>query len=174
MLSEQPDLVAILHLRASEWYELHDQVEAAVRHALAGRDFDRAARLVELAAAQIRRHRQEALWRDQRTTRPVPAGYQLRVDGHLDQHWASWFGLTLTHEDDGTTCLTGAITDQAQLHGLLARIRDLGVILISVDLVDVTTPERAGQPTRLARSAHVRGRLDPSDRADPQGRPRGR
>ena len=79
--------------------------------------------------------------------RPVPSGYRLRVDGHLDQHWSSWFGeLTLTHEDDGTTCLTAAVTDQAQLHGLLAKIRDLGVTLISVDAVDVVTGERAAPP----------------------------
>ena len=61
MLSEQPDEVALLHLRASEWYEGHDLAEAAVRHALAGRHVDRAANLVELAASQIRRHRQEAM-----------------------------------------------------------------------------------------------------------------
>jgi len=83
--------------------------------------------------------------------RQDPSGYQLRVNGHLDQHWSSWFGdLTLTHEDDGTTCLTGAITDQAHLHGLLAKIRDLGVTLISVEVVDVTTTERAAPPTRVA------------------------
>jgi hypothetical protein len=83
--------------------------------------------------------------------RPVPSGYRLRVDGRLDQHWSSWFGdLTLTHEDNGTTCLTGAIADQAQLHGLLAKIRDLGVTLISVEVVDVTTTERAAPPTRKA------------------------
>ena len=53
--------------------------------------------------------------------------------GHLDDHWADWFnGLALHHESDGTTTLTGPIEDQAQLHGLLARVRDLGVTLISV------------------------------------------
>jgi hypothetical protein len=63
----------------------------------------------------------------------LPAGYVLRVAGHLDQHWSSWFGdLTLTQEDDGTTSLTGLIADQAALHGLLSRIRDLGIVLISV------------------------------------------
>ncbi|HEY5785281.1 MAG TPA: hypothetical protein VIT65_10930 [Microlunatus sp.] len=83
--------------------------------------------------------------------RQVPSGYRLRVNGHLDQHWSSWFGdFTLTHEDDGTTCLTGAIADQAQLHGLLTKIRDLGVTLISVEVVDLTTTERATQPTREA------------------------
>ena len=50
--------------------------------------------------------------------RDVPSTYRLRVDGHLDQHWSSWFGdLTLTHEVDGTTCLTAAVADQSQLHG---------------------------------------------------------
>ena len=61
MLSEQPDEVALLHLRASEWYEGQGLAEPAVRHALAGRHVDRAANLVELAASQIRRHRQEAV-----------------------------------------------------------------------------------------------------------------
>jgi len=76
--------------------------------------------------------------------RQAPSGYQLRVNGHLDQHWSSWFGdLTLTHADDGTTCLTGAIADQAELHGLLTKIRDLGVTLISVEVVDLTITERA-------------------------------
>lgn len=66
----------------------------------------------------------------------LPATYQLRVAGHLDHHWSPWFGdLTLTHDDDGTTSITGAVTDQAQLHGLLTRIRDLGVPLISVEVV---------------------------------------
>jgi LuxR family maltose regulon positive regulatory protein len=61
LLAEQPDLVVRLHQRASQWYEGNDLVEDAVRHALAGRDFDRAAYLVELAVPAIRRNRQEAL-----------------------------------------------------------------------------------------------------------------
>jgi hypothetical protein len=80
--------------------------------------------------------------------RRVPTGYQLRVDGHLDEHWSSWFGdLTLTHEDDGTTCLTGTVADQADLHGLLTKIRDLGVTLISVAVVDVSITDRTARPT---------------------------
>ena len=55
----------------------------------------------------------------------VPAGYRLRVDGHLDDHWSAWFGdLTLTHERDGTTSLSGAVSDQAELHGLLMKVRE--------------------------------------------------
>jgi hypothetical protein len=66
----------------------------------------------------------------------VPAGYEIRVDGHLDEHWSASFGsLTLTHEDDGTTSLRGAVADQAELHGLLTKVRDLGVTLISVQAV---------------------------------------
>lgn len=68
--------------------------------------------------------------------RPTPATYQLRIAGHLDQHWSRWFGdLALSHEDDGTTSLTGVIADQAELHGLLGKIRDLGVTLVSLAVV---------------------------------------
>jgi homoserine kinase len=59
--------------------------------------------------------------------------YELRIEGHLDDHWAAGFGgLTLVHEEDGTTTLRGAVVDQTELHGLLARVRDLGATLISV------------------------------------------
>ena len=68
-----------------------------------------------------------------RSPQHAPGTYQLRVAGHLDDHWATWFsGMVLQREIDGTTTVTGPIADQAQLHGLLARIRDLGVTLISV------------------------------------------
>jgi len=70
-----------------------------------------------------------------RRSRP-PTRYQLRVDGHIDDHWAAWFdNLTLTHGRDGTTTLRGSVPDQAALHGLLAKVRDLGVTLISVDVI---------------------------------------
>jgi hypothetical protein len=83
-----------------------------------------------------------------RPPRPAPSAYRLRVDGHLDEHWAPWFGdLTLTHEDDGTTTLAGPIADQAQLHGLLTKIRDLAVTLISVEVVDATITDRAARST---------------------------
>ena len=66
-----------------------------------------------------------------------PACYRLRIGGHLDHHWSAWFDdLTLTHESDGTTSLSGRVSDQAQLHGLLMRVRDLGVTLISVAVID--------------------------------------
>jgi hypothetical protein len=79
--------------------------------------------------------------------RDVPAIYHLRIDGHLDQHWSHWFGgLTLTHEDDGTTTFTGVIADQAELHGLLAKIRDLGVTLIALARADESS--QAGSRVR--------------------------
>ena len=66
-----------------------------------------------------------------------PAHYELRIEGHLDRHWSAWFGgLVLSCEEDGTTTLRGAVTDQAELHGLLAKVRDLGATLISVAAID--------------------------------------
>jgi hypothetical protein len=73
----------------------------------------------------------------QSAKRLVPAGYKLRVDGHLADHWSAWFGdLTLTNESDGTTSLSGPVSDQAELHGLLRKVRDLGLTLISVAVID--------------------------------------
>jgi hypothetical protein len=77
----------------------------------------------------------------QASRRQMPAGYRLRVDGHLDDHWSPWFGdLTLTPEDEGTTSLAGVVSDQAELHGLLAKVRDLGLTLISVEVIDPPQP----------------------------------
>jgi hypothetical protein len=73
----------------------------------------------------------------QRPGPATPAHYELRVDGHLDQHWLGWFGnLDLAHKDDGTTSLAGTIADQAELHGLLVKVRDLGVTLLSVEIIE--------------------------------------
>ena len=58
--------------------------------------------------------------------------YQIRIEGHLDRRWTDWFGgLSITLEDDGETLLTGPVVDQAALHGLLRKVRDLGTPLIS-------------------------------------------
>ena len=63
--------------------------------------------------------------------------YNIRLAGHLDDHWSTWFGdLTITHERDGTTTLRGPVADQAELHGLLAEVRNLGATLISLAPVD--------------------------------------
>lgn len=60
--------------------------------------------------------------------------YEIRIKGHLDTRWAAWFeGMSLTHATDGTTTLFGMVADQAALHGLLQKLRDLGVPLISVN-----------------------------------------
>lgn len=65
--------------------------------------------------------------------RVEPTSYRIRVNGRLDDHWLAWFdGLTLTYSSDGTTTLTGPIPDQAALHGLLTKIRDLGLVLVSI------------------------------------------
>ena len=62
--------------------------------------------------------------------------YEIRLTGHLDTHWAAWFdGLTVSYESDGTTVISGQIADQAALHGLLQRVRDLGLPLVSVGRV---------------------------------------
>ena len=61
-----------------------------------------------------------------------PMVYQLRIKGHLGPEWAAWFGdVSITLEDDGETLLTGLVVDQAALHGLLRKVRDLGMPLIS-------------------------------------------
>jgi hypothetical protein len=65
-----------------------------------------------------------------------PLVYQIRIGGHLSQEWTDWFeGLAITLEEDGDTLLTGLVTDQAALHGLLKKVRDLGLLLVSVNLV---------------------------------------
>jgi hypothetical protein len=63
--------------------------------------------------------------------------YEIRVKGRLDRRWAAWFdGLALSHDVDGTTVIRGHVVDQAALHGLLDRMRDLGLPLISVVQID--------------------------------------
>lgn len=66
-----------------------------------------------------------------------PGHYEIRLRGYLDARWAAWFdGLSLLHEGDGTTVIRGPVVDQAALHGLLRKVRDLGLPLISVTLAD--------------------------------------
>ena len=66
-----------------------------------------------------------------------PVVYQIRIKGHLGSQWTDWFGgLTITLEEDGDTLLTGPVIDQAALHGLLKKVRDLGLPLLSVNRVE--------------------------------------
>ena len=59
--------------------------------------------------------------------------YEIRVQGHLDDRWSAWFdGLALVHGDDGSTLIRGEVADQAALHGLIQKVRDLGLTLLSV------------------------------------------
>jgi hypothetical protein len=79
--------------------------------------------------------------------KPAPSQtvvYQIRIKGHLSHQWIDWFdGLTITLEEDGDTLLTGPVIDQAALHGLLKKVRDLGMPLVSV------RPVEPGPPTTL-------------------------
>lgn len=82
-----------------------------------------------------------------------PVVYQIRLKGHLGSQWTDWFdGMTITLEENGETLLTGPVVDQAALHGLLRRVRDLGMPLVSLSLID------RGSPTSLGTS-----QADPSN-----------
>jgi hypothetical protein len=73
-----------------------------------------------------------------------PQFYEIRIKGHLDDRWAEWFeGLTITLEEDGDTLLTGPVIDQAALHGLLKKVRDLGMPLVSVSPVERSQGEQS-------------------------------
>ena len=66
-----------------------------------------------------------------------PMVYQIRIEGHLGPRWSEWFGgMTITPEEGGETLLTGPVVDQAALHGLLRKVRDLGMPLISAVRVE--------------------------------------
>jgi hypothetical protein len=67
--------------------------------------------------------------------------YEIRIENGLDEGWTAWFdGLRITHEPDGVTVITGMVADQAALHGLLAKVRDLGLSLISVQRLSSDVP----------------------------------
>jgi hypothetical protein len=73
-----------------------------------------------------------------------PTVYQIRLKGHLDDQWADWFGgLTITLEENGDTLLTGPVVDQAALFGLLKKVRDLGLPLVSIDCVEPGTEDQS-------------------------------
>jgi hypothetical protein len=84
----------------------------------------------------LRPQKEEAITNHNRKNHPnPPIVYEIRIKGHLDSQWTDWFsGLTVTLEENGDTLLTGPVIDQAALHGLLKKIRDLGMPLISISL----------------------------------------
>ena len=76
--------------------------------------------------------------------------YEIRLKGHLDSRWAAWFdGLTLTHHSDGTTVIDGQVADQAALHGLLQKVRDTGLALVSVSCIEPDQPRIESRQRRL-------------------------
>jgi hypothetical protein len=78
------------------------------------------------------------------TSTSQPTIYQIRIKGHLGRQWTDWFeGLTITLEEDGDTLLTGRVVDQAALFGLLRKVRDLGMPLLSVHCVLPSLPGQA-------------------------------
>ena len=75
--------------------------------------------------------------------------YEIRVSGHLASRWAEWFdGMTLAPDDDGTTVISGTVADQSALHGLLRKLSDLGVPLVSVTRTRSNDPTPPTGPTR--------------------------
>jgi hypothetical protein len=74
--------------------------------------------------------------------------YEIRIQGHLDQHWATWFdGLTISYESDGSTLLRGTLVDESALHGVLIKVRDLALPLLAMNRI---TDSRAELGTRAA------------------------
>ena len=87
--------------------------------------------------------------------------YQIRLKGHLSHHWTDWFGdMTITLESNGDTLLTGPVIDQAALHGLLKKVRDLGMPLVSV------SPVEPGSSTTLPSASLGTGGTGQADQSD--------
>jgi hypothetical protein len=83
------------------------------------------------------------------TTDDQAGRYEIRVRGHLASRWSAWFdGMSLTNDSDGTTSIRGPVIDQAALHGLLQRLRDTGLPLISVTQIDPSIDESTPTPRR--------------------------
>jgi hypothetical protein len=111
---------------------------------------------IEQAAQKVmrdhKRYKVMSNLRDQKTNPSQTMIYQIRLKGHLDSQWTEWFdGLTVTLEEDGNTLLTGPVIDQAALHGLLKKVRDLGIPLLSVSQVQFneTHPYRSKKEIKM-------------------------
>jgi hypothetical protein len=78
----------------------------------------------------------------EKTDPGYPTVYQIRIKGHLGRQWTDWFeGLAITLEEDGDSLVTGPVVDQAALHGLLKKVRDLGMPLLSVNPIEPNQPD---------------------------------
>jgi hypothetical protein len=89
----------------------------------------------------------------------VSTTYAIRVEGHLDDHWAAWLGgLDLTRGDDGATTVTAEVADQAQLHGVLAALRDIGAVITELRIVAERRLTPSGSATASPPPGRGRGR----------------
>lgn len=96
--------------------------------------------------------------------------YAFQVQGHLDDHWTRWLGdVTITHNDNGTSTFVAFITDQAELHGLLVKVRDLGITLLAITRTTLLAgPSEAGldQSPTPPEHSRVAGQLSPESSPD--------
>jgi hypothetical protein len=93
--------------------------------------------VAQIVMTGLKRRREMSSELNQKTDPSQPVIYQIRLKGHLGSQWTDWFeGLTITLEEEGDTLLTGLIIDQTALHGLLKKVRDLGMPLVSVRPVE--------------------------------------
>jgi hypothetical protein len=88
--------------------------------------------------------------------------YEIRIKGRLDAHWAAWFdGLSISQDSDGTTVISGPVADQAALHGVIQRVRDLGLPLVSVTRL---SPDGPDQPEIMDSAAGSKPPMNNSER----------
>ena len=83
----------------------------------------------------------------------IPLIYQIKIKGHLDPRWSEWFdGLTITHEPNGETTLSGPVVDQPALFGLLLKIRDLNLTLLSLNRIEPDSAEEFQEVSEQSKS----------------------
>ena len=117
-------------------------------------------------------HKRYKVMSNELEPKPTPSQtvvYQIRLKGHLGSQWTDWFGgLTITLEEDGDTLLTGPVIDQAALHGLLKKVRDLGMPLVSVSPVEPGPSAALGTSplTTLPSASLGTGGTDQTDQSD--------
>jgi hypothetical protein len=86
-----------------------------------------------------------------------PMVYEIKIEGHLDSEWTAWFGgMTLALEDNGDTLITGPVIDQAALHGLLKKVRDLGMPLVLVRRVEPGQADNQMSNSKLRQAANLK------------------